>query len=147
MTGLENQSQNVLNRWQYDGQETDVPRALWNDPIGNSDFSTRWIEDGSYVRVKNISLSYKISDQFLLFKNAEIYVSVSNIFTLHKYLGYDPEFGFSHADLSGDRLWPCTSAQAIYGRNKSWIITIFTIITMIRRIKYSPVYHFHNDSD
>ena len=99
MTGLENQSQNVLNRWQYDGQETNVPRALWNDPIGNSDFSTRWIEDGSYMRIKNISLSYKISDPFLLFKNIEIYLSVSNIFTLHKYLGYDPEFGFSNMQI------------------------------------------------
>ena len=59
MTGLENQSQDVLNRWQYNGQVTDVPRALWEDPIGNSSFSTRWIEDGSYVRVKNISLSYR----------------------------------------------------------------------------------------
>jgi hypothetical protein len=55
MTGLENQSQDVLNRWQYNGQVTDVPRALWEDPIGNFSFSTRWIEDGSYLRVKNIS--------------------------------------------------------------------------------------------
>ncbi|MGC9342661.1 MAG: hypothetical protein ACP5E3_08180, partial [Bacteroidales bacterium] len=48
MTGLENQSSHVLDRWQYQGQETDVPRALWNDPMGNSAFSTRWIEDGSF---------------------------------------------------------------------------------------------------
>jgi TonB-linked SusC/RagA family outer membrane protein len=95
MTGLENQSQYVLDRWQYDGQITNVPRALWNDPVGNSDFSTRWIEDGSYLRVKNISLSYRIPNQFLAFKNAEFYISASNIITLHKYLGYDPEFGFS----------------------------------------------------
>src|SRR4030043_844558 len=99
MTGLENQSQNVLDRWQYDGQETDVPRASWNDPVGNSDFSTRWIEDGSYLRVKNISLSYKISNPFLTFKNIEFYISASNIITLHKYLGYDPEFGFSHLQI------------------------------------------------
>ena len=99
MTGLENQSQNVLDRWQYDGQETDVPRASWNDPVGNSDFSTRWIEDGSYLRVKNISLSYKISNPFLTFKNVEFYISASNIITLHKYLGYDPEFGFSHLQI------------------------------------------------
>jgi len=97
MTGLENQSQDVLNRWQYNGQVTDVPRALWEDPIGNSSFSTRWIEDGSYVRVKNISLSYHMAEKFLTFRNAEFYISASNIFTFTKYLGYDPEFSYSYS--------------------------------------------------
>jgi TonB-linked SusC/RagA family outer membrane protein len=99
LTGLENQSQNVLNRWQYDGQITSVPRASWEDPVGNSAFSTRWIEDGSYLRLKNIYLSYRIPGQFLVFKNAEFYIAASNIFTLDKYLGYDPEFGFSHLQI------------------------------------------------
>lgn len=95
MSGLENQSTHVLNRWQYEGQETDVPRALWEDPVGNSSFSTRWIEDGSYLRVKFIKLAYRIPSQFLMFKNAEFYVSVNNLFTLTNYLGYDPEFSAS----------------------------------------------------
>lgn len=99
MTGLENQSKDVLNRWQYDGQVTDVPRALWDDPVGNSAFSTRWIEDGSFIRLKNVFLSYRIPSKFLIFTNAEFYVSASNIFTLSKYLGYDPEFGFSHLQI------------------------------------------------
>lgn len=97
MTGLENQSQHVLNRWQYEGHETDVPRALWDDPMGNSDFSTRWIEDGSFMRIKFIKLSYTIPTQFLMFKNAEFYASVNNIFTLTNYLGYDPEFAYSYS--------------------------------------------------
>lgn len=95
MSGLENQSAHVLNRWQYEGQETDVPRALWEDPVGNSSFSTRWIEDGSYLRVKYLKLTYRIPSQFLMFKNAEFYVSVNNLFTLSNYLGYDPEFSAS----------------------------------------------------
>jgi TonB-linked SusC/RagA family outer membrane protein len=99
MSGLENQSQNVLNRWQYEGQETDIPRALYDDPMGNSSFSTRWIEDGSYLRVKSISLSYMIPDKFTIFNNAEFYVSANNIFTLTKYLGYDPEFAFSYRQV------------------------------------------------
>ncbi len=99
MTGLENQSATVLNRWQYDGQETDIPRALANDPVGNSSFSTRWIEDGSYLRLKNISLSYTIPDEFLTFKNAEFYFSVNNAFVLSKYLGYDPEFAYSFSNI------------------------------------------------
>lgn len=97
MTGLENQSATVLNRWQYQGQETDIPRALWNDPLGNSSFSTRWIEDGSFLRIKNITLSYKVPNEFLAFKNAEIYVSANNLFVFSDYLGYDPEFAYSYS--------------------------------------------------
>jgi len=95
MSDLSNQSSRVASRWQYDGQVTEVPRAMANDPIGNSDFSTRWIEDGSYLRLKQISLSYRIPDKFLLFNNAEFYISANNIITLTKYLGYDPEFSYS----------------------------------------------------
>jgi TonB-linked SusC/RagA family outer membrane protein len=96
MTGLENQSKSVLKRWQYEGQQTDVPRALWDDPVGNSDFSSRWIEDGSYLRLKNVSLSYKIPNEFLVFQSAEFYISASNLVTLSDYLGYDPEFSYSY---------------------------------------------------
>jgi TonB-linked SusC/RagA family outer membrane protein len=99
MSTLANQSTNVLNRWQYEGHQTDVPRALWNDPIGNSEFSTRWIEDGSYMRIKNLSLSYTIPDDFLAFRSAQFYVSASNLFTFSKYLGYDPEFSYSQDQL------------------------------------------------
>lgn len=99
MVGLENQSTSVLNRWQYDGQVTDVPRAILNDPIGNSSFSTRWIEDGSYVRLKSVELSYIIPDEFLAFKNAKFYASANNLFTHTKYLGYDPEFAYSFSPV------------------------------------------------
>jgi TonB-linked SusC/RagA family outer membrane protein len=95
MTGLGNQSTKVLNRWEYDGHQTEIPRALYNDVIGNSDFSTRWIEDGSYMRVKNVSLSYTVPNEFFVFKNAQFYISGTNLFTVSKYLGYDPEFAFS----------------------------------------------------
>jgi TonB-linked SusC/RagA family outer membrane protein len=99
MTGLANQSSSVLNRWQYDGQVTDIPRALWKDPVGNSDFSSRWIEDGSYLRLKNVTLSYRIPDKFLVFNYAEFYVSANNMYTLSNYLGYDPEFAYSHEQI------------------------------------------------
>ncbi len=95
MVTLGNQSTRILNRWQYEGQVTDVPSALFGDPIGNSDFSTRWIEDGSYIRLKNVSLSYNIPGEWLMFKNAQFYVSATNLLTSSNYLGYDPEFSFS----------------------------------------------------
>ncbi len=97
MTGLENQSTKTLNRWQYNGHETDVPRALWNDPVGNSAFSSRWIEDASYLRVKNITVSYRIPREFLMFQHAEFYLSANNLFVFSDYLGYDPEFAYSNS--------------------------------------------------
>lgn len=99
MTDLSNQSVQALSRWQYEGQATDVPRAVWNDPMGNTDFSSRWIEDASFLRLRNITLSYRIPDQFLVFKNAEFYVSANNLVTLSDYLGYDPEFAYSQSQI------------------------------------------------
>jgi len=95
MVNLSNQSDNTLQRWQYEGHVTDVPRALYNDPVGNSAFSSRWIEDGSYIRFKYLTLSYKIPETFLVFRNAEFYITLNNILTITKYLGYDPEFSYS----------------------------------------------------
>jgi hypothetical protein len=99
MIDLSNQSVNVLNRWQHDGQETNVPRAVWDDPMGNTEFSSRWIEDGSYLRVKNITISYRVRTKFLFLRNAEVYVSANNLFTKTDYLGYDPEFAYSHSQI------------------------------------------------
>jgi len=99
MTGIENQSTKVLDRWQHQGQETMVPRALYDDLLGNSAFSTRWIEDGSYLRLKNVTLSYTVPDNFSVFKNAKIYVSANNLYVWSKYLGYDPEFSYSSFHL------------------------------------------------
>ncbi len=99
MSSLANQSTYTLNRWQYDGHETNVPRALWDDPVGNSDFSSRWIEDGSYLRLSNLSLSYRLPDNDGFLKNAEIFVSAGNLLTISKYKGYDPEFSSSFRNM------------------------------------------------
>ena len=78
------------------GHETDVPRAYWDDPAGNAAFSSRWIEDGSYMRLKHITLSCRIPDKFLFFRNAEFYLTGINLVTFTNYLGYDPEFSVSY---------------------------------------------------
>jgi len=99
MSGLENQSANVLNRWQHQGQITNVPRARWADPQGNSAFSSRWIEDGSYLKLREISLNYTLDKEFLAFKKAKFYVSASNLLTFTNYLGYDPEVSYSRRQI------------------------------------------------
>jgi len=96
MLDLSNQSVKVLQRWTYEGQETDIPRATWGDPLGNNDFSSRWIEDGSYFRMKELTLSYRTFKPLLFIRDLEAYVSVTNVFTLTNYVGYDPEMSYSN---------------------------------------------------
>jgi hypothetical protein len=99
MTDLSNQSQSTLKRWQHDGDITDMPRALWNDPMGNSSFSSRWIEDGSYLRLKSVTAGYHIPAKFLIFRNADFFITATNLLTLDHYLGYDPEFSYSFMNM------------------------------------------------
>lgn len=95
MTGLENQSVKTLQRWQYEGQVTQVPKATWNDPMGNADFSDRWIEDGSYLRLKNLTLAYDLKTNIPGITGLKVFVTGSNLVTFSKYLGNDPEFSYS----------------------------------------------------
>ncbi len=95
MTDLSNQSVKVLQRWQYEGQETTIPKATWNDPVGNNDFSDRWIEDGSYLRLKELTLTYSVKKKLLSINSLKIFVTATNLFTLTAYKGYDPEFSYS----------------------------------------------------
>jgi TonB-linked SusC/RagA family outer membrane protein len=96
MSDLSNQSRNVLKRWHFDGHETDIPRASWGDPTGNAEFSSRWIEDGSYLSLKYVTLTCHIPHKFLVFRDAEFFVTGTNLLTFSNYLGYDPEFAVSY---------------------------------------------------
>lgn len=92
MSGYANQTEAVLNRWKNDGQQTDMPKATYGDPMGNARFSDRWIEDGSYFRLRNLSVVYNIPVKAGFVKYAAVSVTGNNLFTLTKYKGYDPEF-------------------------------------------------------
>jgi TonB-linked SusC/RagA family outer membrane protein len=95
-----NQTQNVQNRWHYDGHITDMPKASYGDPLGNSRFSDRWIEKGSYLRLRTVSLSYSLPIKPQFMKYATLYATGNNLFTITKYLGYDPEMSSSGSVLS-----------------------------------------------
>lgn len=92
MSNVYNQTEAVLNRWKDNGQVTNTPKANWGDPMGNSRFSSRWIEDGSYLRLRVVTLSYEIPLSSKFFKYATAYATGNNLFTATKYKGYDPEF-------------------------------------------------------
>ena len=94
-SNTDNQLNSVINRWRAEGQVTNMPKATYGDPLGNSRFSNRWIEDGSYLRLRHASLSYALPVKGEFVRNATIYVTGTNLLTFTKYMGYDPEFSAS----------------------------------------------------
>jgi len=89
-----NQTTRVLNHWSPTNTNTDVPRPVRNDPNGNNRFSNRWLEDGSYVRLKNLTLAYNVPaalSQHAALKNVRVYLTAQNLVTWTRYTGYDPE--------------------------------------------------------
>ena len=94
-----NQTTALLSRWTYEGQRTDIPRATFADPMGNSAFSDRWIEDGSYLRLKNVTLSYQLPINNTYIQGITVWARATNLFTLTKYLGSDPELSMANSVL------------------------------------------------
>jgi len=90
----EQQSADVADRWRNPGDQTDMPRATLVDSNLNSFINTRWIEDGSYLRVRDISLSYNFGQNVvekLSISGLRIYGNLKNWFTITNYSGYSPE--------------------------------------------------------
>ena len=94
-----NQTVAMVNRWSYEGQVTNMPKAEWNDPMGNARFSDRWIEDASYLRLKSITLSYELPINNTFLHGLTFWGQANNVFTVSKYLGLDPEFSMSNSVL------------------------------------------------
>lgn len=99
MSSFNNQSQTILNRWKAEGQQTNIPKAGYQDYVGNARFSDRWIEDGSYLRLKNLTLSWNISKKILFLDGFTLFATANNVFTITNYLGSDPEFSSSNHGL------------------------------------------------
>ena len=99
---LYNQQVAEIAHWRYEGQQTDLPRLSYGDPMGNNRFSDRWIEDGSYLRMKSVMLSYQVpipSSWQSWLQGISVWAEGRNLFTLTKYTGSDPEFSASNNQL------------------------------------------------
>ena len=94
-----NQTTAMGNRWTTEGQITNMPRVNYTDPMGNSRFSDRWIEDGSYLRLSSVTLSYHIPVNSTYLQGITIWGNASNLFTISKYLGSNPETAMSNGVL------------------------------------------------
>ena len=90
-----NQTTALLRRWQVEDQVTDIPRITFQDPLGNARFSDRWIEDGSYLRLKSVTLSYDLPIKSEYIQGFQFWVQGNNLLTFTKYLGSDPEFSMT----------------------------------------------------
>jgi hypothetical protein len=97
-----NQTTAVVNRWKYDGQVTEIPRAMSPENemwVNNERFSDRWIEDGSYLKLKKVRLTYEIPVNLSWLLGLSVWGEANNVFTVTKYLGNDPEVSCGNSVL------------------------------------------------
>ncbi|NWJ50366.1 MAG: TonB-dependent receptor [Bacteroidetes bacterium] len=108
MSVAQNQTTETLYRWVGPGTSNSMPRAVFNDPNKNTRVSDRYIEDGSHIRLKTVTLGYNLPKSLLQhakITSAKIYVSGQNLFTITKYKGFDPEVPVSGID---NNVYPVT---------------------------------------
>lgn len=101
MKGADNQSTAILRRWRKPGDITDIPRATEDDPNNNNRISSRFIEDGSYLRFKTVSLGYNTPEYVckrLNINSLRLYAASYNLLTFTRYGGMDPEVHYSGDD-------------------------------------------------
>lgn len=113
MSIAQNQTIATLNRWTGEGTSNSMPRAVFNDPNKNTRQSDRYIEDGSYLRIQNVTLGYTIPEKLMKkihISTARFYLSAKNLLTITKYSGIDPEVGSSGID---NNVYPVTRTYSI----------------------------------
>ncbi|MVN91996.1 SusC/RagA family TonB-linked outer membrane protein [Mucilaginibacter aquatilis] len=100
MYGFNNQSTEVLKRWRNEGDDTDVPRALYNDGY-NWLGSDRYVENGSFIRLRSVTARYNFTKRMLTkvgVRSASVYFTAENLLTFTKYTGQDPEVSVRGSD-------------------------------------------------
>jgi len=100
MINYSNQSTTVLDRWSPSNTGSLMPRASYGDPNGNTLFSDRWVEDGSFIKLSQITLSYFLPSIGGVFNGVTFYVTATNLLTITDYSGYDPEFSYMNNPFS-----------------------------------------------
>ena len=94
MSSFKNQSITTLDRWTPENTDGSLPIAIFGDPLDNDRVSSRWIEDGSFLKIRELTLGYTFPKSLIDrvgMSNAKIYAQARNFFTLTNYSGYDPE--------------------------------------------------------
>lgn len=118
MNSSSNMLKSTLNAWTPTNTETDVPRAIYQDPNGNTRESDRFLENGNFVRLRQLQLGYTLPSSLtkkVYIEKLRFYVSGENLFTITAYDGIDPEFSRSNVLNTGiDKLiYPFTRSFTV----------------------------------
>lgn len=108
-----NQSTETLDRWTGPNTSNSMPRAVFNDPNKNTRASDRWVEDGSYLRIKNVSLGYTLPKSLISrihLQSMRFYLSGTNLYTFTNYKGFDPEVSANGIDFN---IYPVTRTISV----------------------------------
>ena len=123
MNGVFGQANTVKNRWTPQNTSATMPRAVFGDPNNNRRVSDRFVEDASYVRLKNVTFGYTFPTKLLekiKMRSARIYVTGQNLLTFTNYSGFDPEvstFGETNTSPGTDFLTFPQSRSLLVGLN------------------------------
>jgi len=98
-----NSYQDIMNRWTPENTDTDIPRVSVDDRNGNRRISTRFLEDGSFLRIRNVTMGYNLKRwlKWDAVGSCRIYISAQNLFTFTRYPGLDPEIQANNNDTRG----------------------------------------------
>jgi TonB-dependent starch-binding outer membrane protein SusC len=99
MTDMVNQTTEVLRRWEKPGDVTDIPKAIYGsvapaNSVPNYSISSRWVENGSFLRFRQMTLAYKLDKRWISvagLSGVRLYVTLQNMFIITGYKGYSPE--------------------------------------------------------
>lgn len=118
MSSGTNMLTSTLNAWTPENRGTDVPRAVLQDPNNNSRESDRFLENGNFVRLRQVQLGYTLPSSILkklMIDKLRVYVSGENLFTITNYSGIDPEF-------STEKILDTGVDKEIYPFTRSYIV-------------------------
>jgi len=113
MSVAQNQTTETLNRWTGEGTSNEMPRAVFNDPNKNSRPSDRYVENGSFLRIKNLTLGYTLPASLTEkahMSSVRVYAAGLNLYTFTRYTGFDPEVGTSGID---NNVYPVTATYSV----------------------------------
>jgi TonB-linked SusC/RagA family outer membrane protein len=119
---FDNQTIDQMDYWKQPGDRTTIPQPRLYESNGSGK-SSRWVQDGSFLRVKSVSLGYNVPKEILartFISSARVYLATTNLFTFTKYKGYDPEvnsayFGRSNVTLGHDFYTPPLAKTITFG--------------------------------
>ena len=120
MYDYSNQSTDVLKRWEKPGDITSVPKAIYGDPANNSRISSRYIENGSFLRFRTLSFGYNFPNELcnkIKIKGLRIYGTLQNILLITKYSGYSPDLNAGGSSTTVQGL-----DMGTYPQSRSYII-------------------------